>query len=123
MTLKITPIGPCIGATAEGIDLREPLSAANAEAIHHAMDRYAVLVFHGQPLTNEQHLAFTQALGTLEDTARNTLRKPEDQRLPQYFADVSNLNGKNQPFAREDRKRLFAIGNRLWHSEIGRAHV
>jgi alpha-ketoglutarate-dependent 2,4-dichlorophenoxyacetate dioxygenase len=117
MALQISPLGPCIGAVASGIDLREPLSAENAEAIHHAMDRYAVLVFHDQPLTNELHLAFTQALGPLEDTARNTLRRPEDQRLPQFFADVSNLNGQNKPFAREDRKRLFAIGNRLWHSD------
>jgi alpha-ketoglutarate-dependent 2,4-dichlorophenoxyacetate dioxygenase len=30
---------------------------------------------------------------------------------------VSNLNGQNKPFARDDRKRLFAIGNRLWHSD------
>ena len=38
------------------------------------MDRHAVLVFHNQPLTNEQHLAFTKALGPLENTMGNTLR-------------------------------------------------
>ena len=105
-----------IGAEVEGIDLREPLTPAQAEEIHAAMDRYAVLVFHDQPLANEQHLAFTRALGPLENTA-NILRKAADYRLPPVFADVSNLDGKNQPYAAEDRRRLFAIGNRLWHSD------
>ena len=117
MSIQISALGPCIGAEVGGIDLREPLSLVHAEEIHAAMDRHAVLVFHNQPLTNEQHLAFTQALGALENTANNSLRSAADFRLPPNFADVSNLDGKNQPFGRDDRKRLFAIGNRLWHSD------
>jgi alpha-ketoglutarate-dependent 2,4-dichlorophenoxyacetate dioxygenase len=117
MALQIRPLGPFIGAEVDGIDLREPLTSAQAEALHDGMDRYAVLVFHDQPLTNEQRLAFTQALGPLENTAKNTLRAAADFRLPPMFADVSNLDGNNKPFGRDDRKRLFAIGNRLWHSD------
>ena len=117
MSIHLRPLGTHIGAEVEGIDLREPLSPAQAEDIHAAMDRHAVLVFHGQPLTNEQHLAFTQALGPLENTSRNTLRKAADFRLPPTFADVSNLDGNDRPYAQDDRRRLFAIGNRLWHSD------
>jgi len=115
--IHLRPLGSCIGAEVEGIDLREPLSAAHAGEIHAAMDRYAVLVFHNQPLTNEQHLAFTETLGPLENTMRNTLRAAADFRLPPTFADVSNLDGNNKPYAQDDRRRLFAIGNRLWHSD------
>jgi alpha-ketoglutarate-dependent 2,4-dichlorophenoxyacetate dioxygenase len=117
MSIQFRALGPCIGAEAEGIDLREPLSAAHAEEIHAAMDRYAVLVFHGQPLTEEQHLAFTRALGPVENTAGNNLREATDSRLPPLFADVSNLDANNQPYGQDDRRRLFAIGNRLWHSD------
>ena len=117
MTLEFHPLGQHIGAEAEGIDLREPLTAAHAAQIHDAMDRHAVLVFHRQPLTNEQHMAFTLALGPIESAARNSLRQAVDFRLPPNFADVSNLDGANKPYARDDRKRLFAIGNRLWHSD------
>src|SRR5262245_62140671 len=117
MMVSFRPLTQHIGAEAEGIDLREPLSSAHAEEIHAAMDRYAVLVFHGEPLTNEQHLAFTAALGPLENTFGNNLRDTTDLRLPPTFADVSNLDGKNQPYGRDDRRRLFAIGNRLWHSD------
>ena len=117
MSIQFRPVTPNIGAEAEGIDLREPLSPEQVREIHAGMDRYAVLVFHDQPLTNEQHLAFTTALGPLENTMGNTLRTAADHRLPGTFADVSNLDGNNQPFGRDDRRRLFAIGNRLWHSD------
>jgi alpha-ketoglutarate-dependent 2,4-dichlorophenoxyacetate dioxygenase len=117
MSMHIRPLGTCIGAEVDGIDLREALSAAQAEEIHAAMDRYAVLVFHHQPLTNEQHLAFTSALGPLENTTGNNVRGPADVRLPPTFADVSNLDASDKPFGRDDRRRLFAIGNQLWHSD------
>ena len=117
MSIQLRPIGSCIGAEVDGIDLREPLSSVQAAEIHDAMDRYAVLVFHNQPLTNEQHVAFTRALGPLENTMGNTLRTAADHRLPPTFADVSNLDGNNKPFGQDDRRRLFAIGNRLWHSD------
>ena len=117
MPMQIRPLGPFIGAEVDGIDLREPLTPAQAEALHHGMDRHAVLVFHNQPLTNEQHMAFTLALGPLETTQRKAMRKHSDFRLPETFNDVSNLDGNNQPYARDNRKRLFSIGNRLWHSD------
>jgi alpha-ketoglutarate-dependent 2,4-dichlorophenoxyacetate dioxygenase len=118
MSIQFRPITPLIGAEVDGIDLREPLTPAQAEAIHAGMDRYAVLVFHNEPITNEQHMAFTLALGPLETTNRNAMRSTTgDFRLPETFNDVSNLDRNNNPYARDDRKRLFAIGNRLWHSD------
>ena len=41
----------------------------------------------------------------------------EDYRLPTTFADVSNLDKDQQVMALDDDRRLFAIGNRLWHSD------
>jgi alpha-ketoglutarate-dependent 2,4-dichlorophenoxyacetate dioxygenase len=76
-----------------------------------------VLVFHDQHIDDEQQLAFSRSLGQLEKTVGASLRAPEDYRLPTTFADVSNLDKNHQPYARDDRRRLFAIGNRLWHSD------
>jgi alpha-ketoglutarate-dependent 2,4-dichlorophenoxyacetate dioxygenase len=81
------------------------------------MDTYAVLVFHDQPLTDEQQLAFTRSLGEIEHAIGTSLRAPDEYRLPTTFADVSNLDKNNQVYARDDRRRLFALGNRLWHSD------
>jgi alpha-ketoglutarate-dependent 2,4-dichlorophenoxyacetate dioxygenase len=110
-------IGLCFAAEVEGIDMTKPLTADEVAAIHAGMNKYAVLVFHDQHITDDQQLAFTQSLGELEQTANASLRGADEYRLPPTFADVSNLDQNNKVFAREDRRRLFAIGNRLWHSD------
>ena len=117
MPISIRQIGPCFAGEVSGIDLTRPLSAEDAEAIHAGMNEYAVLVFHDQRLDDEQQLAFSRALGPLEEAIGTSLREPKDYRLPTTFADVSNLDKDNKPFARDDRRRQFAIGNRLWHSD------
>ncbi len=117
MPFTIRQIGPGFVGEVHGIDLTGPLSAADVAAIHAGMDRYAVLIFHEQNFTDEQQLAFTQSLGPIELAIGTGLRRPEEYRLPTTFADVSNLDKDNKPFARDDRRRLFSIGNRLWHSD------
>src|SRR5471030_2176272 len=117
MTITIRQVGPCLAGEVEGLDMRQPLTRAQAEAIHAVMDRYAVLVFRNQQIDDAQQLAFTQALGPIEQAIGTSLRAAQDYRLPTTFADVSNLDKTNTPFARDDRRRLFAIGNRLWHSD------
>jgi alpha-ketoglutarate-dependent 2,4-dichlorophenoxyacetate dioxygenase len=117
MCLKTRQIGPCFAAEADGLDLTRPLSADEVAAIHAGMDAYAVLVFHDQKLDDEQQLAFTRSLGELEHAIGTSLRAPDEYRLPTTFADVSNLDRDHKVFERDDRRRLFAIGNRLWHSD------
>jgi len=87
------------------------------KAVHAGMDEYAVLVFHDQKIDDEQQLAFSRSLGELEQAIGTSLRAPDEYRLPTTFADVSNLDQDNNVFGRDDRRRLFAIGNRLWHSD------
>lgn len=117
MPIRIKQVGPCFAGEVEGADLTRPLPPGDIDAIHAGMDKFAVLVFRNQPLTDEQQLAFTQSLGPLEQAIGTSLRAEHEQRLPTTFADVSNLDKNNKPFARDDRRRLFAIGNRLWHSD------
>ncbi|MGH7390996.1 MAG: TauD/TfdA dioxygenase family protein [Candidatus Rokuibacteriota bacterium] len=117
MPVVTRQIGPCFAAEVEGIDMTRPLTPDEVAAIHAGMDRYAVLVFHDQKIDDEQQLAFTRSLGEIEHSIGASLRAPDEYRLPTTFADVSNLDRNHQPFARDDRRRLFAIGNRLWHSD------
>jgi alpha-ketoglutarate-dependent 2,4-dichlorophenoxyacetate dioxygenase len=117
MPVRIRQVGPCFAGEVEGIDMRRPLTADDVAAIHAGMDKYAVLIFHDQRITDEQQLAFTVSLGDIEHAIGTSLREEKDNRLPTTFADVSNLDKDNKPFARDDRRRLFALGNRLWHSD------
>ena len=117
MALKIKQIGPCFVGEVNDIDLTKPLLADDVAAVHTGMDEYAVLVFRGRKLDNDQHLAFTRQLGPIEQAIGTSLRAATDYRLTTDFADVSNLDKEEKPFARDDRRRLFAIGNQLWHSD------
>ena len=117
MPASFRQVGPCFAAEVEGIDISKPLAAADIAAIHGGMDKYAVLVFRSQPIDDAQQLAFTRSLGEIEEAIGTGLRAPHEYRLPTTFADVSNLDKDNKPFARDDRRRLFSLGNRLWHSD------
>jgi alpha-ketoglutarate-dependent 2,4-dichlorophenoxyacetate dioxygenase len=117
MPVTMRQIGPCFAADVDGVDMTRPLSPGEVAAIHAGMDRCAVLVFHDQHIDDDQQLAFTRSLGDIEHAIGTSLRAPDEYRLPTTFADVSNLDKHNRVFARDDRRRLFALGNRLWHSD------
>ena len=114
--VRVTPLTPHIGARLTGIDARQPLTGCAVAAIEAAMDRHAVLVLPGQDITDEQQLAFTRNFGPLEEGANSGARDAE-LRLPVVFADVSNLDGRGRIAARDNKKRMAALGNRLWHSD------
>jgi alpha-ketoglutarate-dependent 2,4-dichlorophenoxyacetate dioxygenase len=117
MPLTIRHLGSCpdFVGEASGLDLTKPLSADDIASIHAGMDKYAVLIWHDQPFSNDEQLAYTQRLGPIEHDFATSLRKPD--RLPSTFADVSNLDKDGRTLARTDMKRLYNIGNQLWHSD------
>ena len=117
MPLTIEQIGPCFAGRVAGLDTTRPLTPDEVAAIEAGMDRYAVLVFPAQQLTDEQQMAFTLNFGALEDTKGGNVTKPEQKRLPAGMADVSNLDRDGKPLARDDRRRMFNLGNQLWHSD------
>jgi alpha-ketoglutarate-dependent 2,4-dichlorophenoxyacetate dioxygenase len=114
--IETTPLTATIGARMTGIDTRRPLMPAEVEAIEAGMDRHAVLVLPGQDITDEQQLVFTKNFGPLEDGA-NSGAGDAELRLPTVFADVSNLGRDGAPLERDNRRRLAALANRLWHSD------
>jgi alpha-ketoglutarate-dependent 2,4-dichlorophenoxyacetate dioxygenase len=117
MPVAIAPLHPTIGAEALGVDLRKPLAKDEVAAIEAGMDRHAVLVFRGQDIDDAQQTAFTLHFGALESTVGGHVTKPEDSRLAAHFSDVSNLARDGRKLARDDRARMFNLGNRLWHSD------
>ncbi len=117
MSLTIRQIHPMFVGEVSGVDLTSPLSREEAAAIDAGMDRYAVLVFHDQRLTDEQQVGFSRNFGEIERAVGSNITKPGERRLAVELADVSNLDKDQRPLARDDRKRLFNLGNRLWHSD------
>jgi alpha-ketoglutarate-dependent 2,4-dichlorophenoxyacetate dioxygenase len=117
MAVSIRQIHPVFVGEVSGVDLTRPLSRADIAAIEAGMDRYAVLVFRDQNITDEQQIAFTRNFGEIENSAGGNVTKPHEKRLNPLMNDVSNLGHDNRPLARDDRRRLFNLGNQLWHSD------
>jgi alpha-ketoglutarate-dependent 2,4-dichlorophenoxyacetate dioxygenase len=117
MALTIRPLHPIIAGEVSGVDLRQPLTREEAVAIEEGMNQYAVLVFHDQDITDEQQIAFSRNFGEIEPSVGGTVTKDHERRLGYDLADISNLDKENKVFARDDRRRLFNLGNMLWHSD------
>lgn len=117
MAVSIRQIHPVFVGEVSGLDLRAALTREEAAAIESGMDRYAVLVFHDQNITDEQQIAFTRNFGEIENSAGGNITQPYQKRLDPLMNDVSNLGQDNRPLARDDRRRLFNLGNQLWHSD------
>jgi len=114
--LRLTPLHPLFAAKAEGLDLTRPLAPATIAAITEAMDRYAVLVFPGQGFDDVAQLAFGRQFGTIEATP--TLVDQSRRRLADnQVNDISNLGVDGGILAADDRRRMFNLGNLLWHSD------
>jgi alpha-ketoglutarate-dependent 2,4-dichlorophenoxyacetate dioxygenase len=119
MTITIRPADPArpdfVGVVS-GVDLRHDVGDAGAAAIEAGMDRYAVLVFRGQDIDDAQQIAFSRHFGPLEQ-ATGDIARSDQRRLAMEVNDISNLDRDGGVLAREDRRRLFALGNMLWHSD------
>jgi alpha-ketoglutarate-dependent 2,4-dichlorophenoxyacetate dioxygenase len=117
MAVSIRELHPVFVGEASGVDLRRPLTADDAAAIEDAIDRFAVLVFHDQNITDEQQVAFSRNFGEIENSAGGFVGNANERRLGHLMNDVSNLDQDHRPMARDDRRRLFNLGNQLWHSD------
>ncbi|MAV38071.1 MAG: 2,4-dichlorophenoxyacetate dioxygenase [Planctomycetaceae bacterium] len=117
MSVSIRQIHPTFVGEVDGIDIREPLDPEDVVAIEEGMDRYAVLIFHDQVITDEQQIAFTRNFGAIERAVGNSITDCQGRRLTTEMADLSNLAEQDRIFARDDRRRLFDLANRLWHSD------
>jgi alpha-ketoglutarate-dependent 2,4-dichlorophenoxyacetate dioxygenase len=117
MSVSIRQIHPVFVGEVSGIDLTQPISREQVAAIEAGMDRYAVLVYHDQKITDEQQMAFSRNFGSLEDARGGNITKPEDKRLQVGMNDVSNLGKDGRPLPLDSRERAFNLGNMLWHSD------
>lgn len=98
--IEIQPLNGFIGAEIRGVDLSQPLSAADFQAIKAAFNQYEVLVFRQQRMQFEQQMAFGQRFGPL--TVHPFAANHDDQRELIVFD-----NGADNP----------PVGTDCWHSD------
>jgi taurine dioxygenase len=66
MPITVSPFAAGLGADISGVDIREPVTAEDRDAIRKAWLDNLVLRFRGAPMTDAQHMAFTRQFGDLE---------------------------------------------------------
>lgn len=114
--LIITPVTPSFVAEVSGVDLTQPLPPGIAAEVDAAMDTYAAVVFRDQKLDDVTQRAFGEALGTIE-ASRATVAVEKSRLQDKTLNDISNLAADGTILAADDRKRMFNLGNQLWHSD------
>jgi taurine dioxygenase len=97
MPISVEPLSPALGAAITGVDLRKPLGDADIKAVNDAFDKYIVVVFREQHLSEEDQLRAAGYFGKV-----HVRRRPANGRTPggEYdtpFMMVTNIveNGKS----------------------------
>ncbi len=114
--MQVHPIQPSFAAEVSGIDLAKPTNADVVVEIWRAIDRFSVLVFHDQNLTDRQLKDFSAQFGPLE-IGRSAARGGKRRLALPEIGDISNLDTDGNVRELDDRRRLDSMGNRLWHTD------
>ena len=101
-----------------GVDLKKDLDIKIVKEIDNAINKLSVLVFKDQNIDDSEQVRFTKYFGEIEASgSKSNITKAKDRRLSTDLADVSNLDKNNKPFTKDDPRRIFNLGNRLWHTD------
>jgi alpha-ketoglutarate-dependent 2,4-dichlorophenoxyacetate dioxygenase len=117
MPLNVRSLHPSFVGEVVGVDLRRVHDRNMLDAIRAGMDRFAVLVFREQPFTDQEQLAFAQRFdGVLHANTGSAALGP-NRFGNEALTDISNVDEDGQLLKSDDRRRMYALGNRLWHTD------
>src|SRR5262252_7614488 len=112
MPIMTTRLTPHFAAQIDGAEITRPVDDATWRDIRAAFEEHSVLLFRGQPLTDEQQIAFSQRFGRLEVT------RSMNPAAGTPFARQSNLDIKTgEVIPADDRRMIYQLANMLWHSD------
>jgi alpha-ketoglutarate-dependent taurine dioxygenase len=115
MPITVTPRHPALGAEVRGIDMRKPMDAATAKAVRDAWTKHLVLVFPDQPITDQEHVAFTRCFGEPEIFHQTSLHLRSDD-VKEIFL-VSNVDAQNRIVMPSDPGQKQLNSSRQWHTD------
>jgi alpha-ketoglutarate-dependent 2,4-dichlorophenoxyacetate dioxygenase len=117
MSLVLEPLHPGFAARASGFDLPTLDDPSAFAALRAAMDCHGVLVFHGQSFTDATQMAFAQRFDGALHSKTGAAALGASRLGTEAVADISNVDETGELLAAEDRRRMYALGNRLWHTD------
>jgi len=116
-TLQARPLHPLFAGELTGVDVRA-LDGRGLDELRALMDRFAVLVIREQPFADEEQAAFATRLGgNLVTKVGRSVIDPNKRLKHEALTDISNLDENDRIMDPADRRRMYSLGNRLWHSD------
>ena len=117
MALTFRKLHPHFAAEVSPVDLRHVHDAETLAAIRAGMDEHAVLVFHDQPFTDAEQLDFAQRLDGALHTKLGSSAIQKNRFGNEALGDISNLDENGEIMKSDSRRRMYSLGNRLWHTD------
>ena len=117
MALTFRKLHPHFAAEVGPVDLRRVHDPETLAEIRGGMDEYAVLVFHDQPFTDAEQLDFAQRLDGALHTKLGSSAIQKNRFGNEALGDISNLDENGEIMKSDSRRRMYGLGNRLWHTD------
>jgi alpha-ketoglutarate-dependent 2,4-dichlorophenoxyacetate dioxygenase len=117
MALTFRKLHPHFVAEVGPVDLRRVDDPETLAEIRAGMDEHAVLVFHDQPFTDAEHLAFAERLDGVLHTKLGSSALQKNRFGNEALGDISNLDENGEIMKTNNRRRMYGLGNRLWHTD------
>jgi alpha-ketoglutarate-dependent 2,4-dichlorophenoxyacetate dioxygenase len=110
--VTVEPLTETFAARIRGVDLVNGLDDRLFSQINRAFEEHGILVFHDQPMDDDQQIAFSERFGPLE---RTISASPTGGTA---FARQSNIDIESGGIiAKNDRRMDYQRGNYLWHAD------
>ena len=108
---KITPLQKLFAARVSGLDLTRDLDDATFATVRDAFERYSVLVFPGQMITDEHQVRFSERFGPLEATRAGA------NGAGSKLIVLTNIAAEGSIGTPTDKQVLSNRANQIWHTD------
>jgi len=110
--MEIKPLGPGFAAEVRGAGLADVAQRDDAyAAVRAAFEQHSVLLFRGQPVTDELQLAYSKRFGPLE------VAKAASRGEGTPFSVLTNVEPDGTLVPPDHKEALRARANQLWHTD------
>jgi len=109
--MHLEPIHTEFGARITGLDLSQPLDDSDFEKVDLGINRYSLLLFENQQMSDRAQLDFTRRFGPLEEEHVGYYSRGEVT----YIGRVGNIDSDGNKVSA--RRIKASTGNEMWHSD------
>lgn len=112
-TIQTKPLTQQFGVEVSGIDLADVRADNLFPELRALFEEHSALLFRGQDVSDEQHMALAKLFGPIEDRQADERKPGEKFEVPK----VSNVQEDGSTTGEMDLKTLNLKSNFLWHSD------